>query len=650
VIGLVAVAVGAAASIGPDAATAQTVEWPSYAADQAGSKYLPLDQINADTVDSLQIAWRQPVIPDAIRNGVTTRGPVGSQTTPLMAGGLLYVSTGLGTIAALDPTTGDVVWNTGPSDDERVRQTRGVAYWTDGDTGRVIATLGPKLVSVDARTGERDPDFGEAGEVDLRLGLLRAFPNFYWNAAPVIVRDVVIIGSFVEDITSNRLTANKESPRGDVRGFDVRTGDLLWTFHTIPLENEFGVETWGADPVDDRASWEYSGNTNMWAHPTADEELGIVYLPLSTPTNDYYGGHRPGDNLFAESLVAVDVTTGERLWHFQAIHHGVWDYDFASSAVLLDITVDGRTIKAVAQPSKQAFVYVFDRVTGEPVWPIEERAVAASNVPGERLAPTQPFPTKPPAFELQGVSVDDLIDFTPELRAEAVEILEQYEWGPMFTAPVVLDPSPGGKKGTIFSPGTAGGASWSGAGVDPETGILYVPSAYSQNVVALVPSEHPRANVRLVREKYTPLPGPQGLPMFKPPYGRLTAIDLNQGDIVWQVPNGQGPRDHPAIRDLDLPWLGQPGRASVLVTKSLLFLGEGGNTGVSALPQWYGGPGGKMFRAYDKASGEVVWETELPGGTSGAPMTYMFNGRQYIIATVGWDDMASEFVALALPE
>ncbi|MDE0829636.1 MAG: PQQ-binding-like beta-propeller repeat protein [Vicinamibacterales bacterium] len=649
VIGLVAVAVGAGASIGPDAATAQTVEWPSYAADQAGSKYLPLDQINAETVASLEVAWRQPVIPDAIRNGVTTRGPVGSQTTPLMAGGLLYVSTGLGTIAALDPTTGDVVWNTGPSDDERVRQTRGVAYWTDGDTGRVIATLGPKLVSVDARTGERDPDFGEAGEVDLRLGLLRAFPNFYWNAAPVIVRDVVIIGSFVEDITSNRLTANKESPRGDVRGFDVRTGDLLWTFHTIPLENEFGVETWGADPVDDRASWEYSGNTNMWAHPTADEELGIVYLPLSTPTNDYYGGHRPGDNLFAESLVAVDVTTGERLWHFQAIHHGVWDYDFASSAVLLDITVDGRTIKAVAQPSKQAFVYVFDRVTGEPVWPIEERAVAASNVPGERLAPTQPFPTKPPAFELQGVSVDDLIDFTPELRAEAVELLEQYEWGPMFTPPVVLDPS-SGKKGTIFSPGTAGGASWSGAGVDPETGILYVPSAYSQNVVALVPSEHPRANVRLVREKYTPLPGPQGLPMFKPPYGRLTAIDLNQGDIVWQVPNGQGPRDHPAIRDLDLPWLGQPGRASVLVTKSLLFLGEGGNTGVSALPQWYGGPGGKMFRAYDKTSGEVVWETELPGGTSGAPMTYMFDGRQYIIATVGWDDMASEFVALALPE
>ncbi len=402
--------------------------------------------------------------------------------------------------------------------------------------------------------------------------------------------------------------------------------------------------------MDDRASWEYSGNTNMWAHPTGDPELGYVYLPLSTPTNDYYGGHRPGDNLFAESLVCVDARTGERIWHFQAINHGVWDYDFASSAVLVDITVDGRLIEAVAQPSKQAFVYVFDRATGEPVWPIEERPVPASDVPGEQLSPTQPFPTRPPPFELQGVTIDDLIDFTPELRQEAIEILDQYVWGPMFTAPIVLDPSPGAKKGTIFSPGTAGGASWSGAGFDPETGILYVPSAYSQNVVALTPSEHPRTDMRLVRQRYTPLIGPRGLSIFKPPYGRLTAIDLNQGDIAWQVANGEGPRDHPAVRDLDLPWLGQGGRASVLVTKSLVFLGEGGNTGVSTLPQWWNGPGGKMFRAYDKATGEVVWEIELPGGTSGAPMTYMVDGRQYIIATVGWDDLGSELVAMALPE
>ena len=631
-------------------AAAQTVEWPSYAADAAGTKYSPLDQINAETVGDVEIVWRQPVIPDAIRGGDTSRGPVGSQTTPLMAGGLLYFSTGLGTVAALEPTTGEVVWNTGPGDGVRVRQTRGVAWWTDGEEARVVATLGPKLVSLDARTGERDAGFGAAGEVDLRLGLVRPFPGFYWNSAPVIVNDVVVVGSYVEDITTNQRVAGKESPRGDVRGFDVRTGEHLWTFHTIPLENEFGVETWGADPLDDRVSWEYSGNTNMWAHPTGDPELGTVYLPLSTPTNDYYGGHRPGDNLFAESLVCVDARTGERIWHFQAVHHGVWDYDFASSAVLADVTVDGRRIKAVAQPSKQAFVYVFDRVTGEPVWPIEERPVPASDVPGEQLSPTQPFPSKPPPFELQGVTVDDLIDFTPALRQEALEILDRYVWGPMFTPPIVLDPRPGAKKGTIFSPGTAGGASWSGAGFDPETGLLYVPSAYSHNVVALTPSQHPRADVRLVRERYTPLVGPRGLPLFKPPYGRLTAIDLNAGDVAWQVPNGEGPRDHPALRGLDLPWLGQGGRASVLVTKSLVFLGEGGNTGVATLPRWWNGPGGKKFRAYDKATGEVVWEIELPGGTTGAPMTYMVDGRQYVVATVGWDDAGSELVALALPE
>ena len=631
-------------------AAAQTVEWPSYAADAAGTKYSPLDQIDAETVGDLEIVWRQPVIPDAIRGGDTSRGPVGSQTTPLMAGGRLYFSTGLGTVAALEPTTGEVLWNSGPSDGVRVRQTRGVAYWSDGDEARVLATLGPKLVSLDARTGERDAGFGESGEVDLRLGLLRPFPGFYWNSAPVIVNDVVVVGSYVDDVTTNQRVANKEAPRGDVRGFDVRTGERLWTFHTIPRENEFGVETWGADPVDDRVSWEYSGNTNMWAHPTGDPELGHVYLPLSTPTNDYYGGHRPGDNLFAESLVCVDARTGERVWHFQAVHHGVWDYDFASSAVLVDVTVDGRPVKAVAQPSKQAFVYVFDRATGEPVWPIEERPVPGSDVPGERLSPTQPFPTKPPPFELQGVTIDDLIDFTPELRREALEILDQYVWGPMFTAPIVLDPSPGAKKGTIFSPGTAGGASWSGAGFDPETGLLYVPSAYSHNVVGLTPSEHPRADVRLVRERYTPLVGPRGLPMFKPPYGRLTAIDLNRGEIAWQVPNGEGPRDHPALRGLDLPWLGQGGRASVLVTKSLVFLGEGGNTGVATLPRWWNGPGGKTFRAYDKATGEVVWEMELPGGTTGAPMTYMIDGRQFVVVTVGWDDLGSELVALALPE
>ena len=457
---LVLAALAVLAALGPDLSESQTVEWPSYAHDLAGTKYSPLDQIDASNFSSLEIVWRQPVIPDAIRTPDTSRGPNNSQNTPLMAGGLLYVSTGLGTVAALDPTTGALVWY----DDEPVfrdeanalefrtalatepiqitRAPRGVAYWTDGADARVLATRGPKLVALNARTGARYRDFGNDGQVDLRKGLVRDFPGYTSNGAPLVVSDVVIVGSMVPDILTNRMPAMKESPRGDVRAFDVRTGDQRWTFHTVPLEGQFGTDTWGIDPDSDQPSWVYTGNTNLWAHPTADPELGYVYLPLSTPGSDYYGGHRAGDNLFGESLVCVDAETGERVWHFQAVRHGLWDYDFPASANLVDIVVDGREIKAVAVVSKQAFTYVFDRVTGEPVWPIEERPVPVSNVPGEQTSLTQPFPTKPPPFDVQGVTVDDLIDFTPELRTEAIQILNRYEWGPLFTPPTLIDPAP----------------------------------------------------------------------------------------------------------------------------------------------------------------------------------------------------------------
>ena len=636
-------------------AAGQTGEWRAYGADNATTKYSGLDQINTDTVHDLEIVWRQSTIPDAVRQGNTMRAPGGSQNTPLMVGGLLYISTALGTVAALDATSGEVVWFDPPpeGDTQQARQggaTRGVAYWSEGpdrEDERVVAVIGGQLVALNARTGARYPDFGDGGAVDLTKGYDdRTVETFRWRSAPVVVRDVVIIGSYVQDITSNTMPALKEMQPGDVRGFDVRTGEQLWIFHTIPREAEPGNDTWLTPPNEDRASWEYTGNTNMWASPAADEELGYVYLPLSTPTSDYYGGHRPGHNLFAESLVCLDARTGALIWYFQAVHHGVWDYDFPAAPNLVDITVDGRAIKAVAIVSKQAFTYVFDRVTGEPVWPIEERPVPPGDVPGEWYAATQPFPTKPPAFDQQGVTIDDLIDFTPELRQEAIAILDDYTWGSIFTPPVLIDERAGGNLGTMVVPGLVGGADWSGAGVDPETGILYIGSVDSGSVVGLTRSENPRSDVDWVMKETRHIPGPRGLLLFKPPYGRLVAIDLNEGELLWTVANGDGPRDHPAIAHLNLPPLGQGGRVSPLITKTLLFFGEGSNVGAAFLPA---GSGGKTFRAYDKGTGEAVWQMDLPGGTTAAPISYMADGKQYIVVTVGWDDMPSEYVALALP-
>ena len=651
-VGSLVLLVMLAAPWAPREAAGQDGEWSAYGADKAGSKYSPLDQINKDTVHDVQIVWRQSTIPDAVRQGSTNRPSTQSQNTPLMVDGLLYVSTGLGTVAALDATSGEVVWYDAALEEGQRRggSSRGVAYWKDADgtDARIIAVLGSSLAALNAKTGARYPDFGEGGEVDLIKGFddPREVTSFGWRSAPLVIRDVVIIGSFMQDVVSAMQPAMKEMPPGDVRGFDVRTGEQVWIFHVIPKPGEFGNDTWLTNINEDRPSWEYTGNTNMWAWPSGDEELGCVYLPLSTPTGDYYGGQRPGNNLFAESLVCLDARTGERIWHFQVVHHGIWDYDFPAAPNLVDITVDEREIKAVAIVSKQGFTYVFDRVTGEPVWPIEERPVAAGNVPGEWYAPTQPFPTKPPAFARQGVTEDDLIDFTPELRTEAKEILSNYVYGPLFTPATVVDDSPGGTKGTINMPGLVGGADWSGAGVDPETGVLYVPSVQVPGVVGLVRSQHPRSDMDWVMQGLVIAEGPQGLPLFKPPYGSLVAIDLNAGEILWSVPNGDGPRDHPAIKHLNLPKLGQGGRVSPVVTKSLVFLGEGGNEGVILLPP---GGGGKMFRAYDKRTGEIVWEMELPGGTTAAPMTYMADGKQYIVLTLGFEGMPAEYVALALP-
>lgn len=638
-------------------APAPPANWVAYNGDYTSQRYSPLDQINKDTIPSLHISWRQSLTPvDPSRDPAIRVPPPSSnnQTTPIMVDGLVYYSTGIGGVSALNAGTGELVWNFDPAsaaelaslDEGTPRSgdgaTRGLAYYDDGRDGRIMALVGGHfLTAINAKTGQPVTSFGQNGQVDLRKGQARGASEFTWRTGPtVIVRGVVIIGSVVRDINADRGEPQSiDAPPGDVRGIDVLTGEQLWLWKSIPPPGEFGNETW------EDGSWEYSGHANVWGAMSADEELGMVYMPETTPTNDWYGGKRPGDNLFAESIVALDARTGKRVWHFQGVHHGLWDYDFPCAPILVDITVDGKPIKAIAQPSKQSMLYVLDRATGEPVWPIEERPVPKGDAPGEWYSPTQPIPLngkgEPFAYDQLGVTIDDLIDFTPELRAEAEELLKQYAYGPVFFPVVMKDQGIGaGKRGSIHMPGSFGGTNWPGAAFDPETNTLFVPSAHTPVEARLIPAPE-GSDTGYTREKYEPLVGPRGLPMFKPPYGRLVAIDLNKGELKWTVANGDGPRDHPALKDLDLPPLGQPGRVGPLVTRSLVFLGEG-------IPQSVPGSGGKKFRAFDKTTGEVVYETTLEASVTGVPMTYSWQGKQYLILPTGYPGQTGEFIALTV--
>lgn len=620
------------------------VEWTHYSGNAASHKYSPLDQINKDTIGKLQVAWRWSSPDNAVVDANPTARPGGYADTPLMVKGVLYTVTSLGQIAAINPATGQTLWVLDPGNWKTGRPGnlgyvhRGIAFWTDGKIDRLLlGTHDAYLISVDAKTGALDKSFGTEGRVDLMGNLAHAVraTNYSVSAAPVVVKDVIVVGASIHDGPTH-----KEWPRGDVSGFDVRSGKKLWTIHSIPQKGEFGNETWGDD------SWTYTGSTNVWTNMSTDEELGYVFLPFGTPTDDFYGGHRPGNNLFAETILALDVKTGKRVWHFQGVHHGIWDYDFPAAPILVDITVNGKPVKALAQVSKQGFTYVLDRRTGAPVWPIEERPVPQSTVPGERTSPTQPFPTKPPAYERQGVTESDLIDFTPELKAAALEVFKQFETGPLFTPP--------SEKGTIVNPGWAGGANWAGAAFDPETQTLYVPSMTSPIVVQLVKPNAERSNLLYARGGTQMPPMLDGLPLLKPPYGRVTAIDLSKGDTKWVAAIGDGPRNHPLLKDLNLPALGAPIRNAALVTKSLLFVAMGaGNLGGGRNIPVGGRPMSKVeieptkFRAYDKATGAPLWDVEAPGRPLASPMTYMFQGKQYIVVAAGGGTSA-ELVAYAL--
>ena len=646
-------------------------EWPTYGGDVASSKYSPLDQINASNFAQLRVAWRVKT-PDAVLSMTLPGGAewtassaaifaelnridpkrwrdgqppfvANFKATPLMVGGTLYLNSPLSVGAAYDAKSGAMRWIYNPKSYEVGTTTmsarwnqRGVAYWTDGNEERIYWGTGDGyLISVDAKTGRPTPGFGTNGRVDLMEGLPRTQrgERDYLNALtysvqspPFVVGDIVVTPASISSLVSR-----KEQIPGWIRAFDARTGRVKWTFKTIPSPGEFGGDTWEND------SASYSGKVTVWSMFSADEELGHLYAPTNTIAPDYYGGHRLGNNLFAETVLALDLATGRRVWHFQTVHHGLWDYDNPAAPNLIDMMVDGKRIKALAQITKQGFVYTFDRVTGAPVWPIEERPVLDSNVPGERAAPTQPFPTRPAAFEYQGATLDDLIDFTPEIRAMAVKAVQGFKLGPLFTPPTT--------EGTIQRPGTGGGGNWSGAAVDPETGMLYVPSRQGWSVNRVVPPESElKSNLRYVQRPRSGPPMPAGLPLFKPPYSRMTAIDMNTGTHAWLIPTGNGNRirNLPMLAPLKLPPVGGDTTLSgPLLTKTLLIhaLTAGGTND------------GPRLVAYDKASGKEIASADLPGFAIGTPMTYMVEGKQYIALTVGprESDALPELVALALP-
>jgi len=652
-------------------------EWPSYAADLAGTRYRPLDQISASNFSKLEVAWRFKT--DSLGN----RPEYKLEGTPLMVNGVLYTTAGSRRAAvALDAATGELIWVHGEHEGERgaaaPRQLsgRGLAYWSDGNQERILyVTPGYRLICLDAKTGALIPSFGQGGMVDLKLDDDQTIlPDLTTGeiglqSAPVVARDTVIIGaSFREGMTPKSMRNNK----GYVRGFDVRTGKRLWIFHTIPQKGEEGYDTWL------NGSAEYTGNTGVWTQITVDEQLGLVYLPVESPTGDFYGGHRQGNNLYGESLVCVDLVTGQKKWHYQLVHHPLWDMDISSAPILADITVDGRSVKAVAQPTKQGFLYVFDRVTGKPVWPMEERPVEQGNVPGEWYSPTQPFPTKPGAYSRNGVSTDDLVDFTPALHEQAVKIVSKYHLGPVYTPPVVSKAE--GPLGTLTLGTASGGTNWPGASYDPETHTIYAyacnaclfpiglvapPSKQfsDMNYVAGTAGQEVRMRTGPGEGAGADSPMPSrtqagggggfvalnvdGLPLIKPPYGTISAINLDKGEIVWQIAHGETPdvvRNHPALKALKIPRTGQTGyNVGTLITKTLVIAGDGQVTTTSEHPR------GAMLRAYDKASGKEVGAVYMPAPQSGSPMTYMLKGKQYIVVAVSGGPYSGEYIAFTLP-
>lgn len=616
-------------------------EWSQHRGDYASTNYSPLDQINKENVKQLKIAWRWK------SDNFGPNPEFYFKVTPLMVGGVLYTTAGTNrTVVAIDSETGETLWTYRFNEKERKasvpRQNsgRGLAYWKDpvSKNDRIIyITPGFEMIALDPESGLPVKEFGDKGIVDLKKGLDLSLDlsnaEIGSTSPPIIVNNVIIVGSC---FPVGLAPSSKKQIRGDILAYDVRRGKLIWKFHTIPQKGEEGNETW------ENESWQYTGNAGAWSPLSADPDLGYVYIPLEAATGDFYGGHRPGNNLFSQSLVCLDVKTGKKIWHYQLIHHDIWDYDLPAPPILADITVEGKKIKAVVQLTKQAFAFVFDRITGQPVWPIEERPVPASDVEGEWTSPTQPFPTKPAPYDLQGYHDSILVDFTPEIKKEALKIVSKYKKGPLYTPVSIYQPPQ--TLGTLMMPDAVGGANWQGGVFDPETGILYVSSSTVLRPMSLE-SAPAISDMDYIAYMGSSRIGPHGLPLVKPPYGRITAIDLNTGNHRWMVPNANTPKwikENPALKGLIIPPTGLPDRVGMLVTKTLLFAGEGSGLYASD------GGGGNKFRVYDKSYGTLITEIELPANQCGIPMTYSVNGKQYIVVAVGAIGHPGELIALSL--
>lgn len=609
-------------------------KWTYWGGDAGQTRYVPLNEINAANVGRLKIAWRWSAEDQG--SGASNN----FKATPLLDDGVLYVPWLNHGMAAVDAGTGKTLW-TFELEPQAVGaragtlQSRSLAFWTDGRQKRLIHnTLDGRLVSVDARTGKADPNFGKGGWIDLRDNLddTRHRVNVRSVSPALVVGDVVVV-----QVIPNE-SVNKEATPGNFRGFDVRTGKLLWTFHVVPRAGEYGSETW------ENESWRWGGNSGTWPMMSADPQLGYVYFGTDTPSNDFSGVDRPGNNLFAESILVLDAKTGKRVWHFQTVHHGLWDYDNPAAPILHDIVKDGKRIPVATLLTKQNLVFTFNRVTGEPIWPIEERAVPQSTVPGEKTSPTQPFPTRPAPLSFTGYDEDMLIDFTPELRAKAVEIMKGYAKGPLYLPPVVAGEN--GLRGTWINPGYGGGAEWTGGAFDPATGILYVPIRHKPYAASVVKGDPARTNYAYVQGRNHVVEGPGGLPILKPPYSELVAVDMHRGEHLWRIPIGGASdivRKNPLLQGLKLDFdrMGQYDiRPSLVLTPELIFMGESGS-----LPGQTGGPD---FRAYDKRNGKVLWGQAMPSLVTGGPMTYVHKGRQYVVVTVSQSGRPAEVIALTL--